>query len=200
MKSRQILTTLALTVLSFTVTFAVLWRQRAPRPAAFAPVPGRSLWTAASTKQSPRPIGAGAVVDASQSIPVNSAPAPVPAPAVEVPSSDDAGPPLPVMLAVTSHPSRPLDDPDDADGGDDGAPTVQPGVARQVDLLNESGDLLSITVLAVNVPTQDTTRADLLLPPHAQVHAGSESGLKLGPGYQVTLRSRGYQQMTETVP
>ncbi len=200
MKSRQILTTVALMVLSFAVTFAGLWHQRTPRPAALASVPGRPSWTVASTKQGPRPIAAGAVVDTIQSIPVKFASAPVPTPPIEVPSSDDTGPSLPVMLAVSSHLSLPFDDPNDADSGDDEAPALQPDVARQVDLLNESDDLLSITVLAVDVPTQDTTRADLLLPPHGQAHAGREAGLKLGPGYEVTLRSRGYQQMTQTVP
>ena len=75
-----------------------------------------------------------------------------------------------------------------------------PGVARQVDVVNTSGELLNLTVMAVDLPTQAMTSAQLLVPPNGQAHVGSESGLKLEPGSAVTLRSRGYQEVTTTVP
>jgi hypothetical protein len=205
MKSRQILTTVALMILSFTATLAVLWHQRVPPPAAASP---RNSWrTAALPAQRPPADAIDAPVSAARSTPLKAvstrAPA-APSSPIEAPVWDDTGPPLPVLFAVSSHASLRQNDAEDDDAESDQAeqatPTVQPDVARQVDVLNESGEPLSITVLSVDVPTQETTQAQLLVPPHAQAHAGSESGLKLEPGYQVTLRSRGYQEMTQTVP
>jgi hypothetical protein len=205
MKSRQTLTTVALMVLSFTVTFAVL-RHPSVAPPPVAAVPRSSLRTAALPEQRARPAAVAArvaPVAPAESLSPKPAPvrAPAPEPAPEVPTWDDGGPPLPIMFAVSSHPAWHREDAEDDGAGDgDPQPTGQPGVARQVDVLNESSDPLVITVLAVNVPTQETTQTELFVPPHAQAHAGSESGLKLDEGYQVTLRSRGYQQMTQTVP
>jgi hypothetical protein len=203
MKSRQTLTTVALMVLSFTVTFAVLRHPRVAPPTPVAAVPRSSLRTAALPEQRPQHAAVDAPVAPAESVSPKPAPvhAPAPEPAPEVPTWDDGGPPLPIMFAVSSHPAWHLEDAEDDSAGDgDPQPTGQPGVARQVDVLNESSDPLVITVLAVDVPTQEATQAQLFVPPHAQAHAGSESGLKLDQGYQVTLRSRGYQQMTQTVP
>ena len=99
------------------------------------------------------------------------------------------------MLAVSTHPAG-LEG-DDAENA--ATPNVQAGVAREVDVVNISSDLLSITVMAVNPPTGEQTLAQLLVPPNTQAHIGSESALKLEPGYAVTLRSRGYREMTTTV-
>jgi hypothetical protein len=187
MKVTQTHTTVAIMVLSFAVTIAVKWPGRAARepvPSAGLTLPNRRV-SAGLVRQSPRTLVAHIAPPS---------PAYAQAPAIEVPPSDNTGPILPLMFAISSHPGSRQDAADD-----DPNPTAQP-LARQVDLVNNSSVALKVTVLAMNLPTQQTTRAELFLPPNAQAHMGSESGLKLESGDQVILRSRGYQELTETVP
>jgi hypothetical protein len=192
MNHTQIRPIVVLMALGFTVTLGVLRGPRAPRAPlpTPAPLPTTSQLPPlpASTRDSrddvltaaSRPLARQATATAS---------------AIEVPPSDDNAPPLPVMFRVSSYPAPREDD----DAGT-AAAAGSAGVAQRVDLFNNSSDPLSITVLAVDVPTQGTTRADLLVPPRQQAHVGSESGLKLASGYQITLRSRGYRELTQTVP
>ena len=194
MNRQQLYVPIALAVLGFTVTFAILRPSRGPLmpvPSGTLVVPsGRRLLSRAPTR-SPGPVAtaspASRVLAPSPALGSPSAP--------DVPASDDNGPPLPVMLAVTSHPGQIVIDDDDASREADPHP-----IARQVDIYNTSSDLLSITVLAADAQTQKTTQAQVLMRSNGQAHIGTESGLKLEPGAAVTLRSRGYQEMTTTVP
>jgi hypothetical protein len=189
-KEKEILAVTGLAILGFAVTFAVVsWVQR--EPGARLALPARAsvgrVWSSLVSHSStpPSPVAAAA--------PAPSRPA-MPAAAeqgIEVPPSDDAGPPLPVMLAFSSHPG-------DADA-DNATPPGPAGVVRQVDLYNTSDEPLAVTVLALDVPTQETTRAQVFMSPHALGHVGTEAGLKLDPGNQVALRSRGYRELTGTV-
>jgi hypothetical protein len=166
---------IATMVVSFVVSFAVLWSQRAPPGVAttMVPVPAgrRPALSAATRPPDPAPIVAE-----------------VPPAA---PAAADSGPPLPVVLAVSSH-AAPRDE--DSDGSAD-----SPAVARQVDIINESDQALDITVLVAD-PTQQSTRTSVFLLPHAEAHPGIESGLKIEPGDTVTLRSAGFGPVTQTVP
>lgn len=187
---KQILTLGALATLGFAVTLAVPWILRAP--SAPAALPGRAalsrFWSSVVPHVSPAAVSAATPGAAPPRAPY----APYSSP--EVPPYDVSGPPLPVMLATSSHAGRAEDD---ADG--DTVDSNRVVLVRQVDLVNESDEPLEITVLATDVPTQETTQAQLFVPPHAQAHVDSESGLKLEPGYQVALRSRGFQELTQTV-
>lgn len=191
MKRKEILAIVGLVTLSFAVTLAVLWVEGS-RGVSLAlrdrGAPPRAWWPAIPPGRGP------AAIAAASAGPQHSRP-PLPAePTAEVPSSDDSGPPLPVLLAVSSHPGRVADD---ADDGADSAARLE--AARQVDLFNTSDEALAVTVLALDVPTQVTTRAQLIISPHSQAHVGSESGLKLDPGTEVALRSSGYRELTTTV-
>ena len=100
-------------------------------------------------------------------------------PVIEPPPSDSSdGPPLPVMLAVRSGASR-ADSPDGE---------------RELDLVNNSDEALTITILVADAP-----KAQLFVPPGVEQRLGTDSGLDLEPGSQVTLRSHGYRELTETV-
>jgi hypothetical protein len=181
MKSKELLALAVLMTLSFVATCAVVWMQRpadTPPPVAAAP-------------RGPSPPPPADVRASPPAPPPPSRTPPAPPAAIEVPPPDYSGPPLPVLFAISSHPATRRAD-DDAGVGD--------GLRRQVDIANNSGELLEITILAVDTPTQQTSSAQVLLPPHGQAHAGSETGLKLEPGEQIALRSSGYQELTATVP
>jgi hypothetical protein len=184
MKHTQIRTIVPLLVAGFTVTIAVQWSQHTASPRAEA-----RMSALRPTLPAQRPTPTAVPVPVVRRLPYTVASR------TEVPPADDTGPPLPLLFAISSHPGAMRDDDED-----DTDRTEPSGIARQVDLFNNSGDPLDITVLAVDVPTQMTTRAQLLVRPHAQAHIGTESGLKLESGYQVTLRSRGYQEMSQVVP
>ena len=65
---------------------------------------------------------------------------------------------------------------------------------------NSSGKPLSITAIEVNLPTQETSQIQLLLGPGAQKHFGSEQGLKMNSGDQLTLRSESYRDSVQQIP
>jgi len=175
-----------LVILGFALTFALEWSHRMPRSALLSSGKGAATTLSPAALPATNP-SSPATIQAARTR------GGTPAPTTVVPPSEDNGPALPVLFAVSSHPARKQVD-------DAGAAIGSYGIARQVDVVNNSSDPLAITVVAVDVPTQERTVAELLVPPNAEEHAGSESGLKLAPGYQVTLRSRGYRELTQIVP
>jgi hypothetical protein len=93
------------------------------------------------------------------------------APPIEVPPPGGYdSPPLPVLFAIRQ----------------DGDP--------ELDVVNTSDEPLTITVLVA-----DAAKAQLFMPPRAEQHLGTDSGLDFEPGSNVTLRSAGYQELTQTV-
>jgi hypothetical protein len=180
--------TVAMMILGFTVTFALL---RSPHLPSASAAPSTTGPTTSWQDSSPGATGTVASGSANVTAPETPASMAASGAAIEPPPADARGLPLPVMLAVSAHPG-PRQQAVDGD--------TAPGVARQVDVVNTSGELLNLTVMAVDLPTQAMTSAQLLVPPNGQAHVGSESGLKLEPGSAVTLRSRGYQEVTTTVP
>ena len=108
----------------------------------------------------------------------------------EVPPSDSNGPPLPLLFNVSAHTSI-------------GRLVVgQPPrreVQRQVDVINQSDEPLDLAILETGATPAEAGQVRLMVPPRQQAHVGTEAGLKLEPGDQVTLRSKGYQEMTTTV-
>ena len=102
--------------------------------------------------------------------------------------ADDA--PLPVIFSVGTKPVV---------INDDAGPSrreMQPdGI-----LLNSSDKRLALTVIEVNLPTMETTQAQLVLQPNGAMHFGRDWGLKMVSGDQLTLRAAGYQELTKTIP
>ena len=113
----------------------------------------------------------------------------VPAEEVTPPGgADDA--PLPVIFSVATKPVT---------INDDEGPSrreIQPdGI-----LLNSSDKRIALTVVEVNLPTMETTQAQLVLQPNGAMHFGRDWGLKMVSGDQLTLRAAGYQDLTKTIP
>ncbi len=190
MNRQQLYVPLAIAVLAFAVTFAVRRLTRGPQ----LPAPSRASiangWRILLPYSIPSPDPA--VTSSPVARTFAAPPAGRPPPLPEVPASDDNGPPLPVMLAVSSHPGQ-VEDEDD--------PSADPHpVARSVDIANTSSDQLVLTVLAMNEATHNPSHVVVVVRPNGQWHVGTESGLKLEPGDTVTLRSAGYHELTTTVP
>jgi hypothetical protein len=177
-------------IASFVLAFAYLYGQRivgqraperqsaviaAPIP---VPVPGEN--TARST-----PPPAHTTIISKDKSPVRAAPAAEATPAGGV---DDQ--PLPVIFTVGTRPVV---------INDDEGPSrreIQPdGI-----LLNSSDKRIALTVVEVNLPTMETTEAQLVLQPNGAMHFGRDWGLKMVSGDQLTLRAAGYQGLTQTIP
>jgi hypothetical protein len=142
------------------------WSQAAPRAWPSAPLATIRRLLATSVPRSAADAGSAPSGSAQ---PGASEPPPVE-------SGDEAA--LPVMLAIRT-----------------GAPSADaPGGERELDLVNNSEQPLTIAVLVAGVP-----KAELFAPPGTEHHLGAESGLALEPGASVTLRSSGYQDLNETV-
>jgi len=122
------------------------------------------------------------------------------APAVpETLQPDYDGPPLPVLFAVTTESvTRGESDADQPHA--EGEPADTPTSVKRANISNTSDQPLDVTVIAVNMPTQKTSQASLFLTPGGQQSLGPDAGLRMESGDQVTLRSRGFHDLTETVP
>jgi hypothetical protein len=175
-------------IASFILAFAYLYWQRiaghrAPerQSAVFAapiPAPGERI---ARTM----PAAARNAKDSQEKNSVHAAPA---AELIPAGSADDL--PLPVIFGLGTKPVT---------INDDEGPSrreIQPdGI-----LLNSSDKRIALTVIEVNLPTMETTQAQLVLQPNGAMHFGRDWGLKMISGDQLTLRAAGYQELTKTIP
>jgi 3-oxoacyl-ACP reductase-like protein len=172
---------------SFAATFAYLWWQRGAAVADATPAP--RLAAAPRASAPPRPIIAA---PAPVAAPAPAAPkiVPIDAPKQVLPPANLDGPPLPLLVAVNPRPVSADNSEDAADGKS----------SNQVEILNTSEQLLAVTVIDVNGPTQKTSSTQVLLQPNGRAHVGSEAGLAMESGDSITLRSAGFRDMTQTVP
>jgi hypothetical protein len=177
-------------IASFILAFAYLyWQrmvgQRVPerQSAVIAPIraPGESR--APST-----PAAARNTIVPQENAQRNPVPAAPAAEATPTGGADDI--PLPVIFSVGTKP---------AIINDDEGPSrreIQPdGI-----LLNSSDKRIALTVIEVNLPTMESTQAQLVLQPNGAMHFGRDWGLKMTSGDQLTLRAPGYQDLTKTIP
>jgi hypothetical protein len=67
-------------------------------------------------------------------------------------------------------------------------------------ITNSSDKSLSIAAIEVNLPTQETSQIQLVLSAGAQKHFGTEQGLKMISGDQLTLRSASYRDSIQLIP
>jgi hypothetical protein len=104
------------------------------------------------------------------------------------------GPPLPVLFAVTTEAAS------RAESNADNEPADTPSDVKIANISNSSDQPLDLTVIAVDIPTQKTSQASVLLIPGGRQTLGPDSGLRMASGNQITLRSRGFRDLIETVP
>jgi len=178
-------------IVSFSLSFAAMWWQRraamlavpvlitkTPRPSAPSIAP--AFAPPAPSKDSPHPP-----------VPVT---APAAATAIDAPSNNYDGPELPVIFSVLSKSVYTAEE--DAQGA---AVNVTKNVNEAI-VVNSSDKPLTIIVTEVNIPTQEASQAQLVLPPGGQRHFGENDGLKMVSGDQLTLRSPSYRDLTRQIP
>lgn len=170
-------------LLSFCSALAYFWWQQHPPtvalPQSAVQLPRSSL----PAPLQPRAQRAGA-----------SAPPPRAATVAVAPQPNTDGPPLPVLFALTT---ESIASGETSIGGES---TDTPRNVKVANLSNSSDQPLDVTLIVVDVPTQKTSQASVFLAPGGQQTFGPDSGLHLESGNQVTLRSRGYHDLIETVP
>jgi hypothetical protein len=175
-------------IASFTLAFVYLYRQRIVGPQG----PERQSTAIAAPVPVPRErIGSSMpAVSRNTIIPQEKGQVHA-APAVEVtPAGSADDPPLPIIFGVGTKPVT---------INDDEGPSrreIQPDGL----LLNSSDKRIALTVVEVNLPTMETTQAQLVLQPNGAMHFGRDWGLKMVSGDQLTLRATGYQDLTKTIP
>jgi len=127
--------------------------------------------------------------------PPHAAPIPVAVKAA-VPAPNYEGPPLPVYLNINIEPAHRNRRRSNAGG-------EEPDAAKDVhvaNILNSSDKALELTVIDLNPSTQKATQASVLLLPRDSQTVGQTKGLAMESGDQITLRSDGFQDLTQAVP
>jgi hypothetical protein len=194
----------ATTIVSFAVSYAVLsWR-----PPGLAPqtqeAPGRGAGGTADERMGPGP-GPGIASSSSMQVAENSGAGSLAAPAkravataavldTTVPPSNYEGLPLPVMFNIVN---KSVYTTEETPQGTTESMTKR---VNEAIIFNTSEGSLSITVLDVNVPTQETSQTQFMLPKGAQKHFGVDQGLKMQSGDQITLRSANFRDLETRIP
>jgi hypothetical protein len=114
--------------------------------------------------------------------------------AQETPSDNYDGPDLPIVFAFSERATY------TAEENDEGKLV---NVSRQVKegiISNSSGEPLTITATEVNIATQETSQTQFVLSAGTQKHFGSNQGLKMLSGDQLTLRSPSYKDFSQQIP
>jgi hypothetical protein len=82
----------------------------------------------------------------------------------------------------------------------DGEPVNVTRRIKEGIISNASDQTLIITATEVNIPTQESSTAQIVLPARTQKHFGTDQGLKMISGDQVTLRSPSYRNFVQLIP
>jgi hypothetical protein len=186
MKHRQYIS-LALTMaIAFAAAFAYLYRSPHAAQAQSTPKGEESRRPEYSGDRPAAPLAAAAPGAAS---PAQSLARPTP----NAPQQDYSnGPELPVIFNITDRTIM-VNDPE-------GAEPSYRRTEKEAILMNSADQRFAITAIETNLPTMESSEAQLVLPPKGQLHFGSEWGLKMLPGDQLTLRSPPFRDLIKIIP
>jgi hypothetical protein len=112
----------------------------------------------------------------------------------ESPPSNYDGPDLPVEFAFSERSVYTTED--NAEGN---MINVSKRVKEAI-VTNTSDKPLTITATEVNIATQETSQAQFVLSAGTQKHFGTDQGLKMISGDQMTLRSPSYKDLVQPIP
>jgi hypothetical protein len=176
MRNSQSLSIAVTMVVTFSLSFAIMWNRRPQELSALestitpvsamtpAPIPVRSRPHGGHREPPTAPVGA-------QTSPAGSL-------AIQTPA-EQALPAMPVALSI---------------GHNHRHNTTE---ASMVSLLESP---VSIQVSIVNPSTHSSSNLRIELAPHSQQYVGTAEGVELNPGDQVTLKNPSYQELTQQVP
>ena len=114
--------------------------------------------------------------------------------AEDAPASNYDGPDLPVVFAFSERAVYTTEE--DSDG-------KMINVSKRVKegiISNSSDKPLTVTATEVNIATQETSQTQFVLGAGTQKHFGSDQGLKMISGDQMTLRSPTYRESVQQIP
>ena len=114
--------------------------------------------------------------------------------AEETPPSNYDGPDLPVVFAFSERAVYTTEE-----DGDGKMINVSKRVKEGI-ISNSSDKPLSITATEVNIATQETSQTQFVLSAGTQKHFGSDQGLKMISGDQMTLRSPTFRDSVQQIP
>jgi hypothetical protein len=173
MRNSQSLSIVLTMVVTFSLSFAIMWNRRPHEPSrsestpestitpvpAMTPAPVRSRPPGGHREPPTAPVGVQASLAAS--------------PAVQ------ALPAMPVALSIGyNHRHN----------------------TTEASMVSLSESPVSIQVSIVNPSTQRASNLRIELAPHSQQYVGTTEGVELNPGDQVTLKNPSYQDLTQQVP
>ena len=174
---------------------ALYWSDKTatPAPRAFVPAaPPPVVPSTESTSPTPRPAIAQPIQAAGGKVQERAPPA---APkAQEAPPSNYDGPVLPIVFAFSERYVYTAED------NDEGNPVNVSKRVKEGIISNTSDKPLTITATEVNIATQEASQTQIVLGAGTQKHFGTDLGLKMISGDQMTLRSPSYRDFVQQIP
>jgi hypothetical protein len=112
----------------------------------------------------------------------------------DIPENDYDAPELPIVFAFST---RFVYTTEENEEGNlvNASKQVKEGIVS-----NSSDKPLVITVTEVNIPTQETSQGQLVIGGGAQLHFGTDQGLKMISGDQITLHSPSHKDFIRIIP
>jgi hypothetical protein len=186
------MTIIAVMIVSFSLSLAVLWRQQKPAiPPARSPIPTvpvrlnpSEVTAAVSTAQS-------RVARETQRDPPHSL---VPQRSAMPPAHSYEGPDLPVVFGIINKSVYTTED------DERGVPTNVTRNVNEAIVSNSSDRPLTITITEVDPSQKKFSQAQLALPPGVQRHFGENLGLQMLSGDELTLGSASYRDLISRIP
>jgi hypothetical protein len=187
-KRSPALAIIAIMVVSFSLSFAVLWRQqKGASPPSRAPLPAAPVHLARSESVS---VPAAPVAREPQSAPSQAPPPPATTP----PAHSYEGPDLPVVFGIINKSVYTVQD------DEHGVPTNVTRNVNEAIVSNSSERPLTITVTELDQSKTKFSQGQLMLPPGAQRHFGEDLGLQMLSGDELTLASASYHDLIRQIP
>jgi hypothetical protein len=159
----------------------------APLTSASSPTAAAALPSAPVTPSIPKPMPAQPIERA------NDGPAPR-IQARETPPNNYDGEDLPVVFAFSERATYTSEE------NDEGKLVNVSKRVKEGIVTNASDKPLTIIAIEVNIATQDTSQTQFVLSGGMQKHFGTDQGLKMISGDQMTLRSPTYKDLVQPIP
>jgi hypothetical protein len=112
----------------------------------------------------------------------------------EADASHEDGPELPIVFAFAERSIYTTED------DDQGSPVNVTKRVKEAVITNSSSETLTVTATEINLPTQESSQAQFFLGGGMQKRFGTEQGLKMNSGDQLTLRSSSYRDSVQQIP
>jgi hypothetical protein len=176
MRNSQSLSIVFTMVVTFSLSFAIMWNRRPQEPSGsestITPIPAM---TPALAPLRSRPPGGHREPSTA---PIDAQTSPAGSQAVQMPAAQTL-PAMPVALSIGHN---------------------QRHNTTEASMVSLSENPVSIQVSIVNPGTQRSSNLRIELAPHTQQYIGTMEGVELNPGDQVTLKNPSYQDLTQQVP